>query len=64
MSSDLFFCDFGEAALEEAALGIGADERERCAVCSGGFGFAAEAAEQVGARGVEQVVAGELVGMR
>src|SRR3569833_2347509 len=51
---------FGEAALEEAALGIGADERERLFVGLRGFAAAIEPAEQVGARGVPQVVVGEL----
>ena len=41
-------------------LGLAADEAERLAVGGGGLGAAIEAAEEVGAGGVPEVVVGEV----
>jgi hypothetical protein len=46
--------------LQEAALGLGVRELERAFVLRARFVAAAEAAEQVGARGVEVLVVGEV----
>ncbi len=48
------------AALEEAALGVGGGELEGSAVVGQSIRWPAEAAEEVGARGVQQVVLPQL----
>jgi hypothetical protein len=48
--------DFGEAALEEGAIGGVAGEGQRVLVGRGGFWEVTEAAQEVGAGGVEEVV--------
>jgi hypothetical protein len=52
---DSYSADFCEALLEEAAFGLGVREPERALVFRVRLACAAEAAEQVGSRGVASV---------
>ena len=52
---------FAQAALEEAALAVVGDEGERPLVIFRRFGEFSEAAQQIGARSVQQVIVVEIV---
>src|SRR5688500_20409270 len=52
--------EFGEAALQDPALGLLARELERPLVGSARFGVAAEAPAEVGPRGVSEAVVGKV----
>src|SRR5947208_16933556 len=54
--------DLAQPPLEKSALGVIGDQRERSRVALRRFRRGSDAAQQVGARGMEQVIAVEVAG--